>query len=268
MINSIDLAKEIRKDAVIATSRAHAGHIGSILSIADIVAVLYSDILRRNKKGNDVFLDKFILSKGHAGLAIYAALAEIGIINKKELLETYYKDGSKFSGHVSSKGIAGIELSTGSLGQGIGVAVGLSLANKLDKSNARVFTLVGNGECNEGSVWEAVMFASFHKLSNLTIIVDNNKLQSMGESAKIMDMGNLKDKFLSFGCMVAEIDGHNHKQIKLALNKETVDKPLVVICNTIKGKGVKMMENNNAYHSKFVSDEELDKVLAEIEGKR
>lgn len=268
MINSIDLAKEIRKDAVIATSKAHAGHIGSILSIADIIAVLYSDILRKDKTGSDVFLDKFILSKGHAGLAVYSALAEIGIIDKKELLETYYKDGSKFSGHVSSKGIPGIELSTGSLGQGIGVAVGLALARKIDKSNARVFALVGNGECNEGSVWEALMFASSHKLSNLTFIVDNNKLQSMGESAKIINMGNLKEKFASFGCEVEEIDGHNHKQIKLALNIKPKDKPLLVICNTIKGKGVAMMENNNAYHSKYVSELELNKVLAEIEGKR
>lgn len=267
-MNSIELAKNIRKDAVIATNMAHAGHIGSILSIADIVAVLYADILRKNKTGTDVFYDKFILSKGHAGLAVYSALAELGIINKEELLKTYYQDGSKFSGHVSSKGNAGVELSTGSLGQGIGVAVGMALARKLDGSDAKVFTLVGNGECNEGSVWEAVMFASAHKLNNLVIIVDDNKLQSMGKSAEILNMGNLSKKFSSFGCETAEIDGHNHKQIKLALSFKTKDKPLVVICNTVKGKGVKMMENNNAYHSKFVKDEELDKVLAEIEGGR
>ena len=147
------------------------------------------------------------------------------------------------------------------------MAVGFALAEKLNKSSAKVYTLVGNGECNEGSVWEAVMFASAHKLDNLVIIVDDNKLQSLGKSAEILDMGSLSGKFSSFGCEIAEIDGHNHKQIKLALTKNVKDKPLVVICNTIKGKGVKMMENNNDYHSKYVSSQDLNKVLAEIEGK-
>ncbi len=267
-MNSVVLAKEIRKDAVIATSMAHAGHIGSILSIADIVAVLYADVLRKNKQGaKPVFFDKFVLSKGHAGLAVYSALAELKIIDKDLLLKTYYQNGSRFSGHVSSYKNEGIELSTGSLGQGIGVAVGFALAEKLNKSSAKVYTLVGNGECNEGSVWEAVMFASAHKLDNLVIIVDDNKLQSLGKSAEILDMGSLSGKFSSFGCEIAEIDGHNHKQIKLALTKNVKDKPLVVICNTIKGKGVKMMENNNEYHSKYVSSQDLNKVLAEIEGK-
>ena len=268
-MNTIELAKNIRIDAVRATSMAHAGHIGSILSIADIVAVLYGEILRKNRsEAADVFYDKFILSKGHAGLAVYAALAEIGVLNKNELLSTYYQNGSKFSGHVSSKNNRGIELSTGSLGQGIGVAVGLALAAKMDKTDARVFTLVGNGECNEGSVWEAVMFASAHNLNNLTLIIDQNNLQCMGASKTILDMGDLENKFRAFGCEAITIDGHNHKQIKLALSKQPKTKPLAIIANTIKGKGVKRMENNNAYHGKFVDASELDAVIAEIKGGR
>lgn len=271
-MNSVKLAKEIRKSIVYATSKAHAGHVGSNLSIADIVAVLYSDVLRKNRApfntnlvGNpDVFFDKFILSKGHAGLSVYSALAEIGVLNRKELLATYYQDGSKFSGHMSSFKNAGVELSTGSLGQGVGVAVGLALAYKLDKTGQRVFTLVGNGELNEGSVWESVMFARAHKLSNLTIIVDDNKLQSMGESKKILDMGSLVGKFLAFGCNVVEIDGHDHKQILAALNTSSKDKPTAIIANTVKGKGVPFMENNNEYHSKFVPEAELNRVLAKI----
>ena len=265
-MNTIELAKNIREDCIIATNKARASHVGSMLSIADILAVLYGEVLRQNKKGKDVFYDKFILSKGHAGLAVYSALAEIGVLDKKELLETYYQDGSKFSGHVSSKGNMGVELSTGSLGQGISASVGFALARKLDKSDSRVFTLVGNGECNEGSVWEAVMLAASKKLDNLVIIVDNNRMQCMGESKKIIDMSNLAERFYAFGCDVMEIDGHNHKQIKLALNKKHT-KPLVVVANTIKGKGVKMMENNNDYHAKYVKDAELDAVLAELRGR-
>ncbi|MBQ7579318.1 MAG: transketolase [Clostridia bacterium] len=265
-MNTIDLAEKIREDCIIATNKARASHIGSMFSIADILAVLYGETLRQNKKGTDVFYDKFILSKGHAGLAVYSALAEIGVLNKEELLSTYYQDGSKFSGHVSKTGNAGIELSTGSLGQGVCAGVGMALARKLDKSDSKVFVLVGNGECNEGSVWEAVMLASAKKLDNFTIIIDDNHLQCMGDSKKIIDMSNMAERFSAFGFETIEIDGHNHKQIKLALNKKH-SLPLAIIAKTIKGKGVKMMENNNDYHAKYVKDEELDSVLAELRGR-
>ena len=264
-MNTVLLAERIREDCVIATNKARASHIGSMLSIADIVAVLYGEVLRQNKKGEDVFYDKFILSKGHAGCAVYSALAELGVLDKNELLNTYYQDGSKYSGHVSSKRNKGVEFSTGSLGQGVCVAVGYALARKLDNSDAKVYTLVGNGECNEGSVWEAVMLAASQKLNNLTIIVDNNQMQCMGASKDIIDMSNMAERFASFGFDTIEIDGHNHKQIKLALTK-THSRPLAIIAKTIKGKGVKMMENNNDYHSKYVLDHELDGVLAELRG--
>lgn len=274
-MDTLKLAKEIRKDVVFATSKAKAGHVGSNLSIADIMAVLYGKIMRKNKppyQNNsfgtpNVFYDKFVLSKGHAGLSVYSTLAELGVLNKKELLDTYYQSGSKFSGHMASFNNAGVELSTGSLGQGVGVAVGLALALKKEKSDARVYTLVGNGELNEGSVWESAMFARAHKLSNLTIIVDDNKLQAMGESKKVLDMGSIVGKFLAFGCNAYEIDGHDHEALANALTWVSKDKPTVIVAHTIKGKGVAEMENNNDYHSKYVSAEDLPRVLAEIEGK-
>lgn len=264
-MNTVLLAERIREDCVIATNKARASHIGPMLSIADILAVLYGEVLRQNKKGDDVFYDKFILSKGHAGCAVYSVLAELGVLNKEELLATYYQDGSKYSGHVSSRRNKGVEFSTGSLGQGVCVAVGYALARKMDKSDAKVFTLVGNGECNEGSVWEAAMLAASQKLSNFTIIVDDNRMQCMGASKDIIDMSNMAERFSAFGFDTIEIDGHNHKQIKLALTKKH-DKPLAIIAHTVKGKGVKMMENNNDYHAKYVADDELEGVLAELRG--
>ena len=258
------LARNIREDCLIATNMAKSSHVGSMLSIADVVAVLYGEVLRRNKKGPDVFYDKFILSKGHAGCAVFSALAELGIINKKELLETYYQNGSLFSGHVSSHGISGIELSTGSLGQGVCVANGLALARKMDKSDSRVFTIVGDGELNEGSVWEAVMFAVSQKLDNLAIIVDKNNFQLMGKTKDISPAENLKERFCAFGCEVVIIDGHNHSEIKRALTMAHPNKPLVIVANTIKGKGVSFMENNNTYHAKPVSDELLAQALKEV----
>ena len=259
-----ELAKKIREDCLIATNMAKSSHIGSMLSIADLVAVLYGEILRRNKNDAVPFYDKFILSKGHAGCAVFSALAELGIVDKKELLETYFQNGSKFSGHVSSHNIPGVELSTGTLGHGICVADGLALARKLDKSDSRVFTIVGDGELNEGSVWEAVMFAASQKLDNLTIIVDKNNYQLMGKTQDISPADNLDERFSAFGCETMVIDGHNHDEIKKALTHKPNGKPLVVIANTIKGKGVSFMENNNSYHGKTVSDELLPQALKEV----
>ena len=265
-MDSKKLAKEIRKDVLLMTSRAGAGHIGPILSIVDIVSVLYAKIMRydiRNPKNEN--RDRFILSKGHAGACVYACLAELGFFGKEELNNYYSPNGTTLSGHVTHKSNPGVEFSTGSLGHGVPVAVGMALAGKMNKQDYRVFTIAGNGECNEGSIWEAMAFASHHRLDNFTLIVDHNKIQSMGVSAEILDMGTYAEKFSAFGAYVIEVDGHDHKQLYEALKKRVKGMPTVVIAHTIKGKGVSFMENNNLYHSAYAKDELLEQALKEVE---
>ena len=190
----------------------------------------------------------------------------IGFFDKKELENYYNPNGTTLSGHVTHKGNSGVEFSTGSLGHGVSVGVGMALAGKMDKNNYRVFTLAGNGECNEGSIWEAIAFASHNKLDNFVLIVDHNKIQSMGDSDKILDMGTYAEKFRAFGAYVIEVDGHNHEELALALKTKPKKQPLVVIAHTVKGKGVSFMENNNLYHSAYLKDESLMQALKEIEG--
>lgn len=248
MMDSEQLALEIRRHAIEMTHASHASHIGAVLSVADIVAVLYNDILCINpKKPRDVNRDRVVLSKGHAGIAVYSALAELGFFEKK-LLDTYYQDGSVLSGHVSHKGVAGVEVSTGSLGHGVGVAVGMALAAKLDEKKHHVYTIVGDGECEEGSVWEAALFASHHKLSNFTVIIDHNKMQAMGTCEEQMGWGELAKKWEAFGFLVRECNGHNHNELKEALNFHGEEKPICVVAHTIKGKGVSFMESNLLWH--------------------
>lgn len=265
-MDSKKLAKNVRKDVLLMTSNAGAGHIGSILSITDIVAVLYSKVMKIDAKDTQNPLrDRFILSKGHAGACVYATLAELGFFDKKELANYYNPNGTTLSGHVTHKGNPGVEFSTGSLGHGVSVAVGMALAGKIDNASYRVFTIAGNGECNEGSIWEAISFASHNKLDNFTLIVDHNKIQSMGDSDKILDMGTYAEKFNAFGASVIEIDGHDHAQIERALKFREKGKPTVIIAHTIKGKGVSFMENNNLYHSACAKGELLEKALYEVE---
>ncbi|MEG1582059.1 MAG: thiamine pyrophosphate-dependent enzyme, partial [Clostridia bacterium] len=180
-------------------------------------------------------------------------------------LDTYYECGSVLSGHVSHKNVPGVEFSSGSLGLGIGIATGMALAGKLDKKDHHVYVVIGDGECNEGSVWEAAMFASQNKLNNLTIIVDCNKFQAMGKTENIINMNNMEQKWQAFGFKTISVDGHNHEALKLALNFRDSSKPVCVIANTIKGKGVSFMENNIKWHYKTVNDEELAIALKEIE---
>lgn len=267
-MNSEVLAQNIRKDVLLMTSNGGAGHIGSILSVTDIIAVLYSNIMNKNPNNpDDPNRDRFILSKGHAGAGVYACLAELGYFSK-ENLALYYKSGSSFSGHVSHKYNKGVEFSTGSLGHGICVALGMALAGKMDKKPYRVFAIAGNGEMNEGSIWEAVMFASQNKISNFKLIIDDNKLQAMGKSSEIIDMSNLKAQLTAFGFKVVRIDGHDHKQLTKALSWFDKNVPTAVICDTVKGKGVSFMENNNEWHSKTVKGELLDQALREVGGKK
>lgn len=266
-LKSLELAWKIRRHAVEMTNISKGSHIGSILSLADIVGVLYSDIANIDPKNPKMHnRDRIILSKGHAGAGIYAALAEKGFFDIEEL-KTHYSDGSRLSGHVSHKGIPGVELSTGSLGHGLSVGTGMALAAKKDKRNHRVFVILGDGECNEGSVWEAAMFANHFKLNNLTAIVDHNKMASLDFCENSMKITPFKEKWEAFGWNVLNINGHDHEALKVAYRDASLskDKPTVIIANTTKGKGISFMENNILWHYRFPHDgEEYDSAVAEL----
>ena len=266
-MNSLELAWKIRRHAIEMTHISKGSHIGSILSVADIVGVLYSDIANVDPENPRMHnRDRIILSKGHAGAAIYAALAEKGFFDIEEL-KTHYSDGSRLSGHVSHKGIPGVELSTGSLGHGLSVGAGMALAAKKDKKNHRVFVILGDGECNEGSVWEAAMFANNFKLNNLTAIVDHNKMASLDFCENSMKITPFKEKWEAFGWNVLDINGHDHEALKVAYRDATLskNKPTVIIANTTKGKGISFMENNILWHYRFPHDgEEYDSAVAEL----
>lgn len=265
-MNSINLAWLIRRHAIEMTHLSGGSHIGSILSVADIIAVLYSDILKYNPaQPYTVEHDRFILSKGHAGVAIYAALAECGFFDVHELA-TYYANGSRLSGHVSHK-VPGVEASTGSLGHGISIAVGMAYAAKKDEKNHGIYTVIGDGECNEGSVWEAALFASKQQLSNLTVIVDYNRMQGLGCTEDILGLEPFADKWRAFGWNTIVIDGHDHIQLKSTLDKslDSDRKPKVVVANTIKGKGISFMQNDLLWHYRFPhSGWEYDQAVTEL----
>ena len=263
-----ELARKIRIHAVKMTSLGKSSHIGSVLSIADILAVLYNDILRVNPGSpNWEDRDRFILSKGHAGAGIYSVLAEKGFFSS-EILKTHCQNGSLLSGHVSHKGIPGVELSTGSLGHGLSVGAGLSLAAKMDNKDYKTFVLQSDGECDEGSVWEAALFAAHHKLDNLVTIVDYNKIQSIATTKETLDLEPFADKWLSFGWDVKTVDGHNYDELKSALSSVPFSKnqPSCIIANTVKGKGVSFMENKVLWHYRSPQDKEFEMALKELNG--
>lgn len=266
-MTSEQLAWKIRRHGIEMTHLSHGSHIGAILSVADIIAVLYNDIANvnpQNPKMSD--RDRVILSKGHAGAAIYAALAEKGFFDVDEL-KTHYADGSRLSGHVSHKGVPGVEFSTGSLGHGLSVAAGMAYAAKKDHKNHRVFVILGDGECDEGSVWEAALMANHYKLNNLVAIIDHNKMQSLDFCENTIALAPFADKWKAFGWNVLDIDGHDHDALKAAFDNATLltEKPTVIIANTIKGKGISFMENNILWHYRFPHEgEEYDSALAEL----
>jgi transketolase len=263
------IAKNIRISIIRAIHAAGSGHPGGSLSAADIVTALYfreMNIDPENPKMGQ--RDKFILSKGHAGPVQYAALAEKGFFPKEDLL-TLRKLGSKLQGHPDMKKVAGVEMSTGSLGQGFSVAGGMALANRLDDSEGRVYVLLGDGELQEGLVWEAAMSAAHYGLDNLTAILDWNGLQIDGKNEDIITVTPIDEKFKSFGWNVICIDGHNFDEIVDAFNKARnfSGKPTVIVAKTIKGKGVSFMEDNAGWHGKAPSDEEAKKAVEELGGK-
>lgn len=224
------------------------------MSVADIIAVLYADILKfDNKNPKWQGRDRVILSKGHAGASIYAAIAENGFFDVEEL-KTHYANGSRLSGHVSHH-LPGIDFSTGSLGHGLSAGAGMAFALKQNgNTDSRVFVVLGDGECNEGSVWEAAQFANHFRLNNLVAIVDHNKMQSMDYCDKTLEVSPMAKRWEAFGWNVIEIDGHNHDALKDALAQTSEDKPTVVIANTVKGKGVSFMEMDILWHYRFPHD--------------
>jgi len=259
------LAQSIRRHALNMVHQANVSHIGGCLSIADLLAVLYSRVLRidpLNPKWEE--RDRFILSKGHSAAILYAVLAEKGFF-PKQWLDTYCQDGSKLIGHVNYS-VPGVEVSTGSLGHGLSIGCGIALTKKREKGTQRVFVVLSDGELDEGSTWEAILFASHHRLDNLVAIVDYNKIQSFGAVKDVIDLEPLAEKWRACKWSVREIDGHDHKQIEDALINIPFEpqEPSVVIAHTIKGKGVSFMENRLEWHYRSPSAEELEKALGEI----
>ncbi len=267
-MNTLELAKKIRKHVVIMANRGKCSHVGSALSIADLIAVLYGVSLKvYPEEPRHPHRDRFLLSKGHAGMAIYAALAEKGFF-PLEKLKAHYRNGSDLSGHVSHKGIPGVELSTGSLGHGLNVGVGMALGAKLDQHLFRIVVLLSDGECDEGSNWEAILFAGHHKLDNLLAIVDYNKIQSLATTYETLNLEPFSEKWQSFGWSVREVDGHNHLELQDIFSKVPFEhgKPSVVIAHTTKGKGVSFMENAVLWHYRCPRGKEFEDAMKELEG--
>ncbi len=259
-MTSEQLAWKIRRHAVEMTHLSGGGHIGSVLSAADIIAVLYAGVMRF--RPDDPLWDgrdRFILSKGHAGAAIYAALAECGFFDVGEL-KTHYADGSRLSGHVSHH-LPGVDFSTGSLGHGLSAAAGMAYAARKDRRDGhKVYVVLGDGECNEGSVWEAALFASHFRLNNLVAVVDHNHMQSLDFNENTIGIGDLALKWEAFGWNAVRADGNDHGQLRHAFQKaeglamEEGHRPTVIIADTIKGCGIRFMENDILWHYRFPHD--------------
>lgn len=264
MPSTQEIAKRIRQNALKMVHRAQASHIASALSITDILAVLYGQMMRFDPADKDCATrDRFILSKGHACVAVYSVLAEVGFF-QKEQLETYGDDFSWLMNHISHK-VAGVEFSTGSLGHGLPFGVGKALAAQVRGASWRTYVVLSDGEMDEGANWEALMFAAHHRLSNLTAIIDYNKLQSLDSVANTLGLEPLVSKLKAFGSSVHEIDGHDHRQIIEALSNVAHAKPTAIVAHTTKGKGVSFMENRVEWHYKSPTDAQLAQALAELE---
>ena len=266
-MNSEQLAWLIKRHGIEMTHLSKGSHIASILSVADIVAVLYNDVANITPENlTDENRDRVVLSKGHAGASIYAALAEKGFFDRAEL-KTHYADGSRLSGHVSHKGIPGVEISTGSLGHGACMAAGIALNAKIENKDYYTYAIVGDGECDEGSIWEMAMFANQFKLNKFILIVDHNKMQSLDYCENTMSLAPFAEKWRTFGWNAIEVDGHNHAELKEAFEtaKKSTDKPTVIIANTVKGKGISFMEFNILWHYRFPHEgEEYDNAIKEL----
>lgn len=274
MSNNIEELKEISKtvrgDIISMLTESRSGHPGGSLSITDILVTLYFKEMNIDPKNpKDANRDRFVLSKGHAAPALYSVLARKGYFDPEEL-NTLRKIDSRLQGHPSMKSLPGIDMSTGSLGQGISAAVGMALAGKIDKKDYRVYSILGDGELEEGEVWEAAMSAAHYKLDNLTAFIDFNGLQIDGDITKVMNPSPIDKKFEAFGWNVLTIDGHNYEEIIDAIEKAKnyKGKPTMIVCKTVKGKGVSFMENEAAWHGNAPNKEQCEQALAEIGGNR
>lgn len=264
------LAQRIRVKTLHMIHRAKSSHVGSAFSMADLLAVLYAKILRIDpQRPGWPQRDRFLLSKGHACAPLYAVLAERGFF-PASWLDDFYLDGSRLAGHATHSGVPGVEVSTGSLGHGLPIACGMALVAKRDSSPFRVFTLVSDGECDEGSTWEAALFAPHHRLDNLAVIIDYNKIQSLGSVKEVLDLEPLAAKWRAFGWSVREIDGHDFRQIEDALANIPVEtgKPTCIVAHTVKGKGVSFMEDKLLWHYRAPDGGEMAAALAELERAR
>ncbi len=258
----------VRKNILRAVYSAQSGHPGGSLSSADVLTYLYfevMDINADNVKGID--RDRFVLSKGHITPALYSVLAEKGFLSEEDIL-TFRKMGSKLQGHPNMNYIDAVDMSTGSLGQGISCAVGMAIANKLDKNNRQIYTLLGDGECQEGEVWEAAMAASHYGLDNLTVMVDCNHLQIDGNVEDVMNVYPLDKKFEAFGFEVVKANGHSYDEIKSAFDyaSSVKRKPCAILWNTIKGKGVSFMENQAGWHGSAPNEDQYNQAMKELGG--
>ena len=258
------LNTQIRKDIVNMVYNANSGHIGGSLSLVEIMHTLYFKIMNIDPKnpkmeGRDIL----IMSKGHASAVLYSTLAHRGYFSTDELL-TYRKLGSRLQGHPSKKNLECIEASTGSLGQGICIAVGVALGYKLDKKDGKVFAIAGDGEAQEGTFWESAMAAANYKLDNYTLIIDNNGLQIDGKNEDVMCLGDLEAKMKAFGFETFIVDGHNEKELEEVFAKKVSGKPKCVIAKTVKGKGVSFMENAVGWHGKAPNKEEYERAMEEL----
>jgi len=263
------LSQCIRKDVLRMTHRARSSHVGSCFSIVELLATLYACVLRvRPDEPDWPDRDRFLLSKGHGAGALYAVLAERGFF-PRDRLDEFYADGTQLAGHATHHGVPGVEVSTGSLGHGLPLGCGMALAAKRDGRPVRVFVLLSDGECDEGSNWEGALFAPHHHLDNLTVIVDYNKIQSFGSVAEVLNLDPLAEKWRAFGWAVSEIDGHNHEEILATLEAIPTEtgKPTCVIAHTVKGRGVSFMENQLLWHYRPPDGNELRLALEELENR-
>ena len=262
-------AAHIRKMALEAVYSAKSGHPGGSLSCVDILSFLYMKEMNVNPENpKDADRDRFVLSKGHCAPALYGALAERGFIPKEDI-KTFRNADSYLQGHPDMKGVPGVDMSTGSLGQGISAACGMALAGKLDNKNYRVYSILGDGESEEGQVWEAAMFAAHYKLDNVTAFLDFNGLQIDGNIADVMNSNPIDEKFKAFNWNVITIDGHDYDQIRNAIEeaKTVKGKPTIIIAKCIKGKGVSFMENQASWHGSAPNQEQFEQAIKELDAK-
>lgn len=262
------IARHIRLQTLKMIYRAKSSHVGSAFSMVDLLVVLYRKILRVDPRRPDwAERDRFILSKGHACASFYAVLAERGFFPAAWLTD-FYADGARLAGHATHEGVPGVEVSTGSLGHGLAIACGMALAGKRDGKAYRVFALLSDGECDEGSTWEAALFAPHHRLDNLIVIIDYNKIQSLGTVKDVLNLEPLGAKWQAFGWAVQEINGHNPEQIERVLTSVPFEpgRPTCVVAHTVKGKGVSFMEDKLLWHYRSPDRDEMARALKELEG--